>query len=122
MNESNLSPAELAYLTEESRLARVATADRGGRPQVTPVGMWRYRTDLGGAVDITGHDFASTRKYRNVQANPQAALVVDDIAPGEGWNPRGVMLEGPAQALEDDGRGGGPVIRLTPDRVVSWGL
>lgn len=121
MSGSNLSPAELAYLTEEPRLARVATADGDGRPQVTPVGMWQYRTDLD-VVDVTGHDFASTRKYRNVQANPQAALVVDDIAAGEGWNPRGVMLEGPAQALEDDGTGGGPVIRMTPDRVVSWGL
>lgn len=121
MNGSDLSPTELAYLTGESRLARVATADGGGRPHVTPVGMWRYRADLG-VVDITGHDFASTRKYRNVEANPQAALVVDDLAPGEGWNPRGVMLEGPARALEDDGTGAGPVIRLTPDRVVSWGL
>lgn len=121
MTGADLSPAELNYLTEASRLARLATADRNGRPQVTPVGMWQYRTDLG-VVDITGHDFASTRKYRNVQANPQAALVVDDLAPGEGWNPRGIMLEGPAEALEDDGGGGGPVIRLTPDRVVSWGL
>lgn len=121
MNESNLSPAELAYLTEESRLGRVATADGKGRPHVTPVGMWRYRTDLG-VIDIAGRDFASTRKYRNVQTNPQAALVVDDVAAGDGWNPRGVMLEGPAEALEDDGGGGGPVIRLSPDRVVSWGL
>lgn len=121
MNGPNLSPTQLAYLTEGSRLGRVATADRNGRPHVTPVGMWQYRTDLG-VVDITGRDFASTRKYRNVQANTQAALVVDDVAPGHGWNPRGLMLEGPAEALEDDGRGGGPVIRLTPDRVVSWGL
>lgn len=121
MTGPDLSPAELTYLTEEPRLARVATADGNGRPQVTPVGMWKYRPDLG-VVDFTGHDFASTRKYRNVQTNPQAALVVDDLAPGEGWNPRGIMLEGPAEALEDDGAGGGPLIRLIPDRVVSWGL
>lgn len=121
MNPATLSTAEVAYLTEEPRLGRLATADENGRPQVTPVGMWRYLPDLG-VIDIGGHDFAKTRKYRNVSVNPQAALVVDDLAPGEGWNPRAVMVEGPAEALEDDGRGGGPVVRLVPDRVVSWGL
>lgn len=121
MTRTTLSPAEIAYLTEERRLGRLATADTNGRPQVTPVGMWRYRPELG-VIDISGRDFAATRKYRNVAANPQAALVVDDVAPGEGWQPRAVIVEGPAAALEDDGNGKGPVIRITPDRVVSWGL
>ena len=121
MSTATLSPTEVAYLSEGRRLARVGTADENGRPHVTPVGMWRYISDPG-VVEITGRDFASTRKYRNVRTNPQAAVVVDDVAPGEGWHPRGIMLEGSAEALENDGRDGSPVIRITPDRVVSWGL
>lgn len=60
----SFSPAELAYLQGERRLGRIATADLSGRPQVTPVGMWRYNPELG-TIDITGRAFATTRKYRN---------------------------------------------------------
>ena len=120
MKRATLSPAEIAYLTEERRLGRLATADTDGRPQVTPVGMWRYVPEVG-AIEISGHDLAATRKFRNVSLNPQAALVVDDLAPGEGWHPRAVMVEGRAEALEEDGRGN-PVIRIVPDRVISGGL
>lgn len=121
MRRATFSPAEIAYLTGERRLGRLATADRDGRPHVTPVGMWRYRPELG-VVDISGHGFSDTRKFRNVAQNPQAALVVDDVSAGDGWHPRAVMVEGPAEALEDNGDGSGALIRITPDRVVSWGL
>lgn len=120
MKRATLSPAEIAYLTEQRRLGRLATADGLGRPQVTPVGMWRYLPDSG-VFEISGHDLAATRKFRNVSLNPRAALVVDDLAPGEGWHPRAVMVEGRAEALDDDGPAS-PVIRIIPDRVVSWGL
>jgi len=121
MKRGTLTPAEIAYLTSERRLGRLATADASGRPQVTPVGMWTYREELG-VIDVAGRDLPSTRKYRNVEVNPQAALVVDDVAPGDQWHPRAVMVEGSAETMEDDGNGGGPVIRITPDRVASWGL
>lgn len=110
--------AELSYLQGERRLARLATADTGGRPHVTPVGMWRYNPELG-TIDISGHDLASTRKYRDIRANPQAALVVDDLASVDPWRPRAVLVEGPAEAVAGEE---GPVIRLTPARVISWGL
>lgn len=121
MKRSTLTPAEIAYLTSEQRLGRLATADTSGRPQVTPVGMWTYRQELG-VIDVAGHDLSNTRKFRNVRANPQAALVVDDVVPGDQWHPRAVMVEGPAETLDDHGNGSGPVIRITPDRVASWGL
>lgn len=114
---SAFTPAELEYLTAERRLARIATADAEGRPQVTPVGMWRVNPDLG-TIDVTGRDFASTRKYRNVRANPRAAIVVDDIASVDPWRPRAVLVEGPAEAVDVPE----PLIRITPERVVSWGL
>ncbi len=117
---TNLSPDELSYLQGERRLARLATADAAARPQVTPVGMWRYNADLG-TIDITGHNFETTRKFCNVQANPWAALVVDDMASTDPWRPRAVTIEGPAEAIPA-GDGEGPLIRLVPEKVVSWGL
>lgn len=115
--KASFSPAELGYLQGERRLARLATADATGRPQVTPVGMWQLNRDLG-TVDIGGREFQKTKKYRNVTANPQAALVIDDMASINPWKPRGVIIEGPAEAVAE----AGGLIRITPDRIISWGL
>ena len=115
-----LTEAQLTYLRSERRLARLATADRHGRPQVTPVGMWHYNEDLG-TIDIGGRNLSTTKKFRNITVNPQAALVVDDIASIDPWRPRAVIVEGPAEAIPDDAAGHS-VLRITPDRIVSWGL
>jgi pyridoxamine 5'-phosphate oxidase family protein len=115
----SFAPAELDYLKGERRLARLATADQSGLPHVTPVGMWHYNPELG-TIDVTGHDFGATRKYRNVKANPQAALVVDDLASIDPWRARAVLVQGPAEAIEDAEQGA--LIRIRPDRIISWGL
>ena len=119
---ASFSDEELRYLTGERRLGRLATADASGRPHVVPVGMWRYNPDLG-TLDVTGHNFAASRKFRNVQDNPQAAFVVDDLVSTDPWRPRSVMVQGPAQALEaspDTGREA--IIRIRPEKIVSMGL
>jgi len=113
------SEAELAYLESERRLGRLATADAEGRPQVTPVGMWTFNHELG-TIDVTGRDFATTRKYRNVRANPHAALVIDDFASMDPWRPRAVVIEGAATAVAGDGISG--LIRIVPTKIISWGL
>jgi len=118
---ATFSPAELDYLQSDRRLGRLATADRKGRLQVTPVGMWRYNPELG-TIDISGRNFAATRKYRNVRANPQAAFVVDDMASVDPWRPRAVMVEGHAEAVSDREDGAGPLIRIAPNKIISWGL
>lgn len=118
---ASFSAAEVAYLRGERRLARIATADAAGRPHVTPVGMWHLNEALG-TIDVTGRDFGRTRKFRNVRVNPQAAIVVDDIASTNPWRPRAVMVEGPAEAVPGTDGGDTPLIRVTPDRIVSWGL
>lgn len=116
---TTFTPAQLAYLRGERRLGRLATADANGRPQVTPVGMWSYNEELG-TIDVRGHNLATTKKYRNVEANPQTAFLVDDLASTDPWHPRAVIVEGPSEAVSSEG--GEPVIRITPDKIISWGL
>ena len=118
---SAFSDAELAYL-KEPRLGRLATVDAHGQPHVVPVG-WSYNAELD-TIDIGGHDFARTRKFRNVQQHPLTAFVVDDVLPP--WRPRAVQVRGPAEAVaaarSSDGQPPRPIIRITPTKVVSWGL
>jgi pyridoxamine 5'-phosphate oxidase family protein len=112
---------ELAYLAER-RLGRLATVDADGLPHVVPLG-WTYNQALD-TVDVGGRDLARTKKFRNVQANPKVALVIDDVLPP--WRPRCVMVRGEAEALAEatgaDGESLGPVIRIRPRQVISWGL
>jgi len=116
---ARFTPEELAYLLAERRLGRLATTDATAAPHVVPVG-WSYNPELG-TIDISGHNFAATRKYRNVQANPRAAFVIDDVLPP--FHPRCVMIQGSAQAL-DASRSGGTeaMIRIIPNKITSWGL
>ena len=105
---------ELRYLTGERRLARLATVGKDGTPHVTPVG-WTYNTELG-TIDIGGHDMANTKKYRDVRRTGRAAVVIDDVLPP--WRPRGIEVRGRAEAIN----GERPLIRIHPERIVSWGI
>ena len=110
---------ELAYLRSERRLARLATSDASGEPHVVPVG-WSY-DERRGTFEVSGRDLPATRKFRNVLANPRAALVVDDVLPP--WQPRCVLVQGRAEAVPDDPAAGtAALIRITPTRIVSWGI
>lgn len=105
---------ELSYLQGERRLARLATVGPDGMPHVTPVG-WTYDAESD-VVEVGGHDFAATKKYRDVQRTGRAALVVDDVLPP--WQPRGIEIRGDAVAVAEPT----PLVRIRPSRIVSWGL
>jgi pyridoxamine 5'-phosphate oxidase family protein len=111
---ATFTDAERDYLAHQ-RLARLATASPEGTPDVSAVG---FGLD-GDEIVSGGLDLTKTIRYRHLQANPVATLVVDDVASTDPWLPRGVKVRGPA-ALEDDG--GKPRIRITPETVWSWGL
>ena len=105
---------ELRYLTGERRLARLATVGKDGTPHVAPVG-WIYNAELG-AIDIGGHDMANTKKYRDVRRTGRAAVVIDDVLPP--WRPRGIEVRGRAEAVNGERQ----LIRIYPERIVSWGI
>jgi pyridoxamine 5'-phosphate oxidase family protein len=110
------SDSELAYLLGTRRLGRLATVGADGTPHVVPVG-WSYNREHD-SIDVGGHEMARTKKYRDVARTGRAAIVVDDLASTTPWRPRGVEVRGRAEALA----GQQPLIRIHPDRIVSWGL
>ncbi|MGB9375927.1 MAG: PPOX class F420-dependent oxidoreductase [Mycobacteriales bacterium] len=113
---SAFTESERAYLRER-RLARLATVGANGMPHVTPVGMWTLSaTD--DVIEVSGRDFAATKKYRDVAATGRAAIVIDDMASTDPWRPRGIEIRGHAESVT----GSEPHIVIHPDRVVSWGL
>ncbi len=84
---------------------------------MVPVG-WSYNAELG-TIDVSGRDFAATKKFRNARANPHVAFVVDDVLPP--WRPRCVTVQGTAKTVDASGDGQA-MIRIHPSRIISWGL
>jgi pyridoxamine 5'-phosphate oxidase family protein len=77
--------------------------------------MWSVDPDSG-VVEVTGHSFAATKKFRDVARNGRAAIVVDDVLPP--FQPRGIEIRGHAEAVD----GPSPRILIHPERIVGWGL
>jgi pyridoxamine 5'-phosphate oxidase family protein len=114
---------EIAYIAAQ-RLGRLATIGPSGNPQVNPVSC--YYHPVTGTIDIGRHHLAASRKYRNVEQNPRVAVVIDDMLPGQPASIRCLEIRGHAQALPDPAgtaaRTGGPIIRIHPRRIISWGI
>ena len=112
---SLFSEKETEYLHVQ-RLGRLATIGNDGAPHVVPVGF-RLGAD-GEAIEVGGHGMGASKKWRDLQANPRIALVVDDLRSINPWTPRGIEVRGRAEALTEPD----VVIRVHPERVISWGL
>ena len=107
---------EIEYLNGQ-RLARLATVNADGQPDVVAVGF-----DFDGkAFYIGGRNQTRSRKYKNVKAGQgKVALVIDDLASVNPWRPRGVRIYGTAEIVPHDGYAGkGEYLRIVPE--VSWG-
>ncbi|MDT5012170.1 MAG: pyridoxamine 5-phosphate oxidase family protein [Mycobacterium sp.] len=120
-------PHEIAYLRDVA-LGRLATIQRSGTPQVSPVGF-TYNDELQ-TIDISGYRMSQSQKYRNIAVNNKVAFVVDDIASRDPWRVRCLEIRGIAeQAAVGVGRvaAGGDeldaaIIRIRPQRVISFGI
>jgi pyridoxamine 5'-phosphate oxidase family protein len=121
---SVFTSSEIAYFGSQ-RLGRIATVDPKGQPHAVPVGF-RYNADED-TIDIGGHGFAKSKKFRDAQANPRVAFIVDDLASVSPWRPRGIEVRGVAEVLASGGEAFGrgydaAIFRVRPRRIVSWGL
>ncbi len=114
---------EVAYL-REMRIGRLATVQRDGTVQNSPVGFG-FNEELG-TIDIAGHNMAASQKFRNVAAGSKVAFVVDDVTSVNPWTVRCLEIRGDAEALTDptDSKGQrvGPIIRVHPRRIISFGI
>jgi len=111
---SIFTEAELDYLASQ-HLMRFATASPSGKPDVAPVG---FAID-GDAIVSGGFDITRTVRFKNVQKNPRAAVVIDDLASVDPWTPRGIKVMGAVTVEEADGS---PRFRIRPEVIISWGV
>src|SRR5947209_19037460 len=87
-----------------------------GTPHVVPV-SWIYNAARD-TIDITGYELAQSKKFRDIRRTGRVAIVIDDLASVDPWRPRGVEIRGRGEALALPT----PLIRIHPERIVSWGL
>jgi pyridoxamine 5'-phosphate oxidase family protein len=107
---------ELRYLTGGRQLGRLATVGVDGTPHVVPIG-WIYNA-AADTIDVGGHELERTKKFRDAARTGRAAIVIDDVASVDPWRPRGIEVRGSAEAISMPT----PLIRIHPERIISWGL
>jgi len=115
--------AELRFLARQRR-GHLATVGPDGIPQVKPVGF-TCNTRLG-TIDITGFNMAASAKYRNVQARPAAAFVVDEVTADTMEGAHFLEIRGVAETTTGDhdrqGHLAPELIRIHPRRIVSFNV
>jgi pyridoxamine 5'-phosphate oxidase family protein len=113
---SAFSDAERRYLAGGHQLARLATVGADGTPHVVPVGfIYNAASDT---IDVSGFELERSKKFRDVARSGRAAIVIDDVESTDPWHPRGVEVRGRGEAIALPT----PLIRIHPERIVSWGL
>jgi pyridoxamine 5'-phosphate oxidase family protein len=115
---------ETEYLRGQ-RLGRLATAGSDGSPHVVPVGF--RLSPESDAIEVGGHAFKGSKKWRDLSASPRVAFVVDDLERVDPWTPRGIEIRGRAELHEEGGESFGSGwdaawIRILPQRIVAWGI
>jgi pyridoxamine 5'-phosphate oxidase family protein len=113
---SVFTDAELQYLTGGRQLGRIATVGADGTPHVVPVG-WIYNA-ASDTIDFGGHELERSKKFRDIARTGRAAIVIDDLESTDPWRPRAVEIRGRAEAIALPT----PLIRIHPERIISWGL
>lgn len=109
-------------------LGRLATVQPNGVVQNSPVGF-SYNAELG-TIDILGYHMSKSQKFRNLKSNNVVAFVIDDITSRDPWRVRCLEIRGTAAQAElptaPREPNGDPldaaIIRITPRRVISFGI
>ena len=108
--------SELGYLVGGRQLGRIATVGADGTPHVVPVAF--IYNAVRDTVDVGGAELEQTKKFRDVARTGRAAIVIDDLASTTPWHTRGIEIRGRGEAIALPT----PLIRIHPERIVSWGL
>ena len=136
------APAWALALLREGRVGRLGTADATGRPLVVPVCYAFDGARCYSAIDAKPKRTRALRRLANIAANPRVSLCVDRY--DEEWTALcWVIVEGRAAVIDGGGtevrravemlmekypqyralgldRDAGPVMAITPERILSW--
>ena len=107
---------ELDYMVGGRQLGRIATVGADGTPHVVPVAF--IYNAVRDTIDVGGSELGETKKFRDVARSCRAAIVIDDLASTDPWIPRGIEVRGRGEAIAMPTG----MIRIHPERIVSWGL
>ncbi len=134
-----LSPREEDFVRAQ-RVARMATADIDGRPFAVPVCFVYLNGCLYTPVDEKPKSGRRLRRLRNIEENPQVALVFDHYE--DDWERLAwVLIRGKASMVTDMGEKAQavaalrskyeqydsmaleqlPLIRVNPEHAANWG-
>ncbi|HEY0495121.1 MAG TPA: TIGR03668 family PPOX class F420-dependent oxidoreductase [Kutzneria sp.] len=121
----------------QARVARLATADRAGRPHLVPVTFAVHEDVVVIAVDHKPKTTTNLRRLRNIAENDQVSMLVDHY--DEDWRQLWwVRVDGTARILSESGQSEpvewlrakyeqyrvrpprGPVIEIRVRKVVDW--
>jgi PPOX class probable F420-dependent enzyme len=72
-----VSPAEARARFAAARVARLATADAGGRPHLVPIALAVAGNTIYSTVDAKPKRTRALRRLANVRENPAVSLLVD---------------------------------------------
>lgn len=118
-----LNDAEVRFLDRQPR-GHLATVGPKGTPQVKPLGF-TYNPTLD-TIDITGFNMGASAKYRNVQANPNVAFVVDEVTEASIEGAHFLEVRGVAETVvgthDPQGHLAPEIIRIHPRRIVSFNV
>ena len=118
-----LTEAEERFLARQPR-GHLSTIGPDGTPQVKPLGFTYNAAQ--GTIDIAGFNMAASAKYRNVQANPRVAFVVDEVTEASMEGAHFLEIRGIAEAVAGraaaDGHLAPEIIRIHPRRVVAYNV
>ncbi|HUF93437.1 MAG TPA: TIGR03668 family PPOX class F420-dependent oxidoreductase [Candidatus Limnocylindria bacterium] len=135
------APAWAIELLAHARVGRLATVDAAGQPLVVPVCYVYDGERCYSAVDGKPKRTRNLKRLRNLADNPRVSLAIDHY--DEDWRAlRYVIVQGRGDVLESgaefsraiDGlvakypqyhelrleRPTGAVVRITPERILSW--
>ena len=124
---------------ETARVARLATADRAGRPHLVPLVFATYGDTVVSAVDHKPKRTTALRRLANLGENPYACILVDEYDEdwGDLWWARAdgsgrILGSGSAEEARAidllvarypqyrDRRPGGPVLAIEVERWSGW--
>lgn len=79
-----MTPQQARRYFAQARVARLATADAGGRPHLVPMVFALASDTIYSAVDAKPKRSTSLRRLANIVVNPQVAVLVDHY--DDDWN------------------------------------